>query len=236
MKGSAVEVHASLNAADSHRRRRHRCSGRSSRPRFGRTFTSPQDTEYEVFMPSLRGSVKATDTLTISGLTYYRRFKQNVLDGNLSPVAPCTADPTILCLAEGGVEAPVEDPTGTKFNRPVGEAIGSLERINQDAKSYGGTAQAVERAQLFGRPNQFLAGVSYDHGRVRYDTSSELGTIGERFVVTGSGIIVVEPDDLAPRELIAENTYYGLYFSNTLDLTDRSPSLLAAATIMRRSI
>ena len=60
-------------------------------------------------MPSFRGSVKATETLTISGLTYYRRFKQNILDGNLSEVAPCTADATTLCITDDGVEVARRD-------------------------------------------------------------------------------------------------------------------------------
>lgn len=102
------------------------------------------------------------------------------------------------------------------FNGP----LGSIERINQDAESWGGTLQAVEKSRIFERPNQFLVGVSYDRGKVRYDTSSELGTIGDRFYVDGSGIIVVEPDDLEPRHLDTENTYYGVYFTNTLDVTD----------------
>jgi len=65
-------------------------------------------------------------------------------------------------------------------------------------------------------------GASYDHGRSGYTTSSELGTIGEKFVVDGSGIFIGnEPDEIAPRNLTSENTYVGLYFSNALDVTDR---------------
>ncbi len=222
-KGSAVEVHASLNAANSIAGVVTAAPVEVLAVDYGRTFTNPQDTEYEVFMPSLRGSVKATDTLTLSGLTYYRRFKQNVLDGNLSEVAPCTAD------ADNSV------PRGRRRRRACRgrerrtrsqrrSSARRSARSNASIRTPRATAARRRRSReshLFGRPNQFLVGVSYDHGKVRYDTSSELGTIGERFVVTGSGIIVVEPDDLAPRDLIAENNYYGLYFSNTLDLTDQ---------------
>lgn len=223
-KGSAVELHLSFNGAKS------LAGVVTAAPvelldlDWGRTFTSPQDTEYEVLMPSLRGSVKVTDTLTVSGLTYYRKFKQNVLDGNLSEADECDEtgpNAGLICLTEDGIEEPVEDASGNTVSADLFDGpLGSLERINQDAKSYGGSLQAVEKSQLFGRPNQFLVGVSYDHGRVRYDTSSELGTIGDRFVVDGSGIIVVEPDDLEPRRLDTENKYYGIYFTNTLDVTD----------------
>ncbi|MGE0054046.1 MAG: TonB-dependent receptor [Hyphomicrobium sp.] len=191
---------------------------------WSRTFTSPQDTEYEVLMPSLRGSVQVTDTLSFSGLTYYRKFKQNVLDGNLTEVGECEdpANAGFLCLP--GDDAPEERVTDTNGNfvteDDVSSPLGSIERITQDAESYGGSAQIVERARIFDRPNQFLVGVSYDHGKVSYQTSSELGTVGDRFVVTGSGIVVGGPDDLLPRDLTSENDYYGIYFSNTLDVTD----------------
>ncbi|HMN37092.1 MAG TPA: TonB-dependent receptor [Hyphomicrobium sp.] len=191
---------------------------------WSRTFTSPQETDFEVLMPSLRGSVQVTDTLAFSGMTYYRKFKQKVVDGNLSEVDECAdggPNDGLLCLTEDGVEEPVEDQFGNTVSASLFDGpLGSIERINQDAESWGGTLQAVEKSRVFGRPNQFLVGVSYDHGKVHYDTSSELGTIGDRFVVDGSGIIVVEPDDLEPRHLTSENTYYGLYFTNTLDVTD----------------
>jgi iron complex outermembrane recepter protein len=225
-KGSEVELHFSFNGAKSLAGVVTAAPVELLALDYGRTFTNPQDTEYEVQMPSLRGSVKATDTLTISGLTYYRRFKQNVLDGNLSEVDECAAggpNDGLLCLpGDGGGEEVVQDSNGNTvsadlFNGP----LGSLERITQDAKSFGTSAQAVEKTNLFGRPNQFLVGVSYDHGKVAYQTSSELGTIGDRFVVTGSGIIVVAPDDLQPRDLVTENDYYGVFFSNTLDVTDQ---------------
>lgn len=223
-KGSAVEMHLSLNAA------RSLAGVVTAAPAdllaidWGRTFTNPQDTEYQALMPSLRGSVKVTDTTTVSGLLYYRKFTQNVLDGNLTEVGECEdpANAGFLCLpGDDGPEERVEDGAGNNvlaslFNGP----LGSIERINQNAESYGGTAQIAEKMHVFGRPNQLLVGVSYDHGKVGYRTSSELGTVGNLFHVTGSGIIVVEPDDLEPRNLVTENDYYGLYFSNTLDVTD----------------
>ncbi|MEQ1578339.1 MAG: TonB-dependent receptor [Hyphomicrobium sp.] len=186
---------------------------------YGRTFTSPQITEYEVLMPTVSASLKATETLTLSANAYYRSFKQNVIDGNLSAAVPCTFDATILCITEDAEEV-VRDAQGNAAPSSIGTTLGAIDRVNQEAKSHGVTLQAVEKSKLFGLGNQFLIGGSYDHGKVAYDTSSELGSIGDRFVVTGAGFIVTEPDDLLPRNLTSENDYYGLYFSNALDLTD----------------
>ncbi len=54
-----------------------------------RTFTSPQTTDNEMKMLSLNGSVKASPTMTISGVSYYRWFKQEHVDGNIADAGKC---------------------------------------------------------------------------------------------------------------------------------------------------
>lgn len=225
LKGSRAEFHLSFTGADNSFGVTTAAPEQLLNESWSRTFTSPQRTDIEVLMPTLSGSVKATDTLTVSGVAYYRKLKSKVLDGNMTDVEPCDpADPSgDLCL-EGDevVDLHGNDITGADVG---GEPLASLERINTLANSYGGTLQAVEKAHVFNRPNQFLIGASYDHGRVRYQTSSELGVIGDKFVITGSGLVMGGPDvggedDVAPRNLLTENDYVGIYFSDTIDLTD----------------
>ncbi len=62
--------------------------------------------------------------------------------------------------------------------------------------------------------------MSYDHGRTNYQTSSELGEIQPKYVVTGTGLFVTDPLELAQRNLGAENTYWGVYFSDAIDVTN----------------
>jgi outer membrane receptor protein involved in Fe transport len=229
-KGSAIEVHLSLTAAQSN------AGVVAASPvdvldvGWNRTFTSPQDTDLEVLMPTLSAKVQATETLSFSGIGYYRKFKSKVIDGNLSEAEACDDPPNLnssLCVEEeGGPPAIVENINNVPvlLGDVVGDAdgvLGSIERINTDSEGFGGSLQAASTAQLFSRPNRFIIGASYDGGRVKYNTSSELGEIGNRFVVTGSGIIVGEPEDLAPRELDTRNDYFGVYFTNTLDVTDQ---------------
>ncbi len=216
-KGSAVEVHLSLTAAQSN------AGVVAASPidvldvGWNRTFTSPQDTDLEVLMPTLSGKVQATDTLSFSGIAYYRKFKSRVVDGNLTEVEPCPADPTLLCLDEEGTIENVEDLNGDDVELvdvvadPLEYALGSIERINTNSEGSAVSLQASSTAELFSRPNRFIIGASYDGGRVKYNTSSELGEIGNRFVVAGSGIVVGEPEDLAPRRLTTENDYFGVY-------------------------
>ncbi|MGQ0673550.1 MAG: TonB-dependent receptor domain-containing protein [Hyphomicrobium sp.] len=235
-KGSVVEAHINLTWSDSS------AGVATASPEdildigWERTFTTPQITDLNVVMPSLNLAVKATDTLTLSGLAYYRRYKSRIIDGNLGEFEECgdvAADLGValppgvaaddLCAAEEDDVVPLQDKAGN--NIPVDdvgeEPFGVLDRINQDAKSWGGTIQAVEKADVFGLKNQFLVGSSFDRGQVSYSTSSEIGTIGKRYVVTGSGIILDQPDDFTPRGVDVATEYFGVYFSNTLDLTDQ---------------
>ena len=220
LKGSVVEVHASLTAAKNEFGVTTAAPVELLADRYANTFTSPQTSNTEVLMPTLSAKVKATDTLSVAGVTYYRRLRNRVIDGNLTEVEECAGGaPGDLCL-EGDPLDPALDQDGNPVNF-AGEPLGSIERLNTDSRSWGGSLEAVERTPLFGRPNQFLAGVSYDHGRSAYETSSELGVIGEKFVVDGSGIFLSGPDEIAPRNLTSENTYWGLYFSDALEVTDR---------------
>ena len=218
-KSEGAEFHVNLTAAKSSAGVTTAAPVELLREDYSNTFTSPQNTDIEVLMPTVNGRVDVTETLSFSGVAYYRHFKQNVVDGNLSEVEACSFDDSVLCLTNDGVEAQLLDAGGAPITTPDGP-IGSIERINTDAESFGGSLQAVDKSRLFDRPNQILVGVSYDRGNVSYTTSSEVGTIGRKFVVTGTGSVVSEPDDLAPRNVAAQNDYYGVYFSDTFDLTD----------------
>jgi len=243
LKGTFAEVHFNLTAADNHFGATAAAPVELLDRSWSNTFTSPQTTDLEVYMPTLSASVKATDTLTFSGVGYYRRFKNRVVDGNVTDVEPCESDPgnvgngtdednivngeedeDYLCL-EGDIAEPVED---TVNGDPIEVAsitnderlLGSIERLATTSESWGTGLEAQEKARLFGFKNLFIVGASYDHGRTNYKTSSELGEIQPGYVVDGSGIFIEEPDELAPRNLNATNTYWGAYFSNAIDVTD----------------
>ncbi len=175
------------------------------------TFTSPQTTRNEVAMLQLNGSVLVTPTTKLSGVVYGRRFRQKHVDGNLGEFADCGGN---LCDEDGN---DVEDILGS--NIPFQPGLATIDRTRQDAQSFGGSVQMTEKSRLAGMPNQFLLGVSYDHGRVNYGANSELGVLGNKLVVSGRGVIL--GDDFQPRSLITTNDYLGLYFTNTLDVTDR---------------
>ena len=181
-----------------------------------RVYTNPQTSQNDMEMVSINGSVKATETLTFSGVTYYRHFKQAHLDANILEVENCGDG--FLCL-EG--EPITSTGGGVPSTVGGGAPFGSLDNTSQNADSFGGSLQAVEKARVFDHSNQFLLGGSIDHGHVAYGASSELGTFGQDFVLTPLGIPLTGPDDISPRRLTTTNDYYGLYFSDTFDVNDR---------------
>ncbi|MBL8566146.1 MAG: TonB-dependent receptor [Hyphomicrobiaceae bacterium] len=245
-KRSGVEAHFNLTMADSE------VGAIAATPvellaiERSRTYTSPQTTDLEVFMPSFNASVKVSETLTVSGLAYYRRFKSRVVDGNVAELEKCeevindpdnagadasgVTDPNNLCSGEleNNQIQQVEDA----FGNPIGPGqlgladfndatLGVIDHIRTDSESFGFALQGADKRKLFGHNNHFIIGASYDQGNVNYQTKSELGVIGNRFVVTGSGIVLAEPDDFAPRNVDVDTKYLGLYFLNAFDVTDR---------------
>ena len=206
-KGSRVEAHFNLTMADSF------IGATAATPveilalRDSGTFTSPQTTDINVVMPSFNLAVKVSDTFTISGLAYFRRFKSRVVDGNVAefeecgdvqadnPGAPVEGDFNAdnVCAEE------LDEDTGEilqlrdAFGNPIDpgalgidEPFAALDRIRTDSESFGFGLQAVEKARLFGFKNHFVMGASYDQGKVNYQTSSEFGGIGAFYVVTPS--------------------------------------------------
>ncbi|MBY0560588.1 TonB-dependent receptor [Hyphomicrobium sp.] len=179
------------------------------------TFTSPQTTDNEMQMYSLNGKVKATDTLTFSGVTYYRHFRQSHVDGNLfEEPGNCGGN-----LCSDGEEV-FNAATGDPIPFQNGVAYASIDQTSQNADGAGISLQATEKARLFGHENQFVIGTSYDRGRVAYTAKSELGFMQPKFVVDGQGVIMTN-DDLFPRALSTTNDYFGAFFVDTFNITDK---------------
>ena len=115
------------------------------------SFTSPQTTTNKVTMVSLNGQVKATPTLTFSGVTYYRWFQQVHADANLVDAFKCASFDT-LCLNDdtdenqvldqNGIPVPVDPATQTVNGVPL-DQLGTLDHTSQNANSWGLSGQGV---------------------------------------------------------------------------------------------
>ena len=191
--------------------------------RWASIYTTPQTYKNQLNFLNATGSYDISDRLNVKGLLYYRGFRQKHVDGNTSEALPCDPAlfPGLLCLEE-------DDDLLFGQNGPVPASVlngltpGSIDRTRTKADAYGGSVQLTSAYQVFGHNNHFVAGTSIDRGKVNFGASSELGTIAPDLFVTGTGVIISQPDgEVAPVSVLTTNTYTGLYATNTFDLTSR---------------
>ena len=211
-------------------------------------YTWPQTTKNQAQILSLNGRYSVTDHWTIQNLLYVRNFKQFHVDGNDADVERCAPGDNTLCLDEDALpnltvdQRRLRDQFGNPINCPPGPGNtcrlpwGTVDRTSTRALTVGGSLQATNDDKIFGRDNHFTIGASYDRSRISFGGDSELGYIYPDFFVgpngpiTGTGVIIHTDSYIgyAPVDLSAKNTYYGLYASNTYDITSRL-SLTAGA-------
>ncbi|MBV8839408.1 MAG: TonB-dependent receptor [Alphaproteobacteria bacterium] len=184
-------------------------------------YTNPQTYQNQLNFVNATLSHDINDRLNFKGNVYYRGFRQAHVDGNASEVVPC-ADPSSLCL--GADNVPLFSVGGIPVPASVlnGLTPGSIDRTGTTADAFGGSAQLTSTNQIFGHDNHLVVGTSVDHGRVNFRATSELGTIGSDLFITGTGVIVAQPDGtIAPVNLNTRNTYSGFYATDTFDVTSR---------------
>jgi iron complex outermembrane receptor protein len=211
-------------------------------------YTTPQTTRNDMGLIALNGKHALSDTWSVQGNVYLRGFKQSHVDGNESDIERCSGtagNPLVdtLCLQDDAFPRPrppaasfqILDP----FNQPIpcppgGIACslvpyGTVDRTRTDATTIGTSLQAANNDELFGHKNNFTVGGSIDHGDVNFGAASSLGyifpdlTVGSNPVIPGTGSIIHTAGNLgfSPISLNARNTYYGLYVTDTYEITSR---------------
>jgi iron complex outermembrane receptor protein len=210
-------------------------------------FTWPQTTRNEMSLFSLNGKHDITDTWSIQGNTYVRLFQQKHVDGNDADVERCSgqaANPLFntLCVEDDGfpnqpkVNFQILDQNNKPIPCPPGAGNtcsrvpwGTVDRTLTETTTVGASLQAVNTAKLFDHDNRFLVGASVDHSHTNFQSSSELGFIFPNFFVgpnptiPGNGSIIHTFGSVGyvPIDLRAESTYYGLFATDTFDITPR---------------
>jgi iron complex outermembrane receptor protein len=158
-----------------------------------------------------------------------RGYKQKTQDGNPTDAQPCDADATLLCFGDvnpvTGLQAPANGLNGAQLaNTFAPDAIlGEIDRTTTRSTSFGISGQATNSDKLFGHENRLVLGATYDASVTRFDASSELGTVGQNYVVTGSGIFLGQsgdPTSIGPVSLRTVNQYQGIYALDTFNVTD----------------
>src|SRR4051812_36033591 len=211
-------------------------------------YTTPQTTRNDMGLIALNGKHALSDTWSVQGNVYVRGFRQSHVDGNESNIERCSgtaANPLVdtLCLQDDAFPLP-RPPAASfqildQFNQPIpcppgGIACplvpyGTVDRTRTDATTFGTSLQAANNDELFGHKNNFTVGGSIDHGDAKFGAASSLGYIppappvGATPAIPGTGSIIHTAGNLgfSPISLNARNTYYGLYVTDTYEITSR---------------
>jgi iron complex outermembrane receptor protein len=186
-------------------------------------FTAPNLITNQYTQVNLTGSYDINDTTSVQGLAYYTYFQQKVVNGNVPDAAPCV-DPDqtgFLCVSNGVFATDIAgNPIPGFLN---GGPYSDLDQQSTNTNGYGVSLQATNRNELFGRPNQLIAGFSFDGAQTLFAASTQIGglSLSDR-VFAGPGITIDQADGLiAPVRLGISDAYYGAFFTDTLDFTSQ---------------
>ena len=195
-------------------------------------FTTPQNNANRLEFLAVNATYKATDALSFQGNAYRREFQQAVINGNTANYTACTSGNGLLCQPDGMTPL-VGTAGGAIPDLSNGGAfpIGENDRETIHSVSIGGALQTTYTGALFGRGNHFVLGGSIDHSDVDFHSSAEIGVIDPGLQVLSSGFLVDTPENsgfiATPVSLGATNNYYGVFLTDTLDLT---PALAVTAS------
>src|SRR5207253_68494 len=106
---------------------------------------------------------------------------------------------------------------------------GTIDRTFTKGLTTGASLKALGDDKVFGHDNNFVIGASVDRSKIGFMANSELGVIspdlfvGPTVAVPGTGEIIHTAGNIgfSPVSLAAWQTYYGAYFNETFDLTNR---------------
>jgi iron complex outermembrane recepter protein len=196
-------------------------------------FTYPQYMHNEAELMQLTTTWQPNDDVLLSGDFYYRHFVQHLVDGNTTDVATCVNDADFFCL-EGNYRFPRDalyDSLGNLVPTsvlPPGATPGEVDYSNTYTNTVGSGLQAKFTNPVLGRPNNLVIGTTVDHSDTNYTAYGDLGTLEGTLDVVGAGIIIDQglsptpaPPIEEPVDVNGTNNYFGLYATDTYDVTPR---------------
>lgn len=198
-------------------------------------FTYPDETRNKYVRVGLSGTYALTDAMSLQANAYYSNLSQRTRNGDATEVESCDDDLGIACIEDGG---PLTGRTGSPIpnfiqNSPYltqyglqkfsnGGPYSFLNQTATDTNGYGVQLQATNTSEVLGRPNHLVIGGSYDGGSTQFTANTRLGGLGLDRGFFGPGFVVDQADgSIAPVRAHATNNYYGLFVTDTLDVTPR---------------
>jgi iron complex outermembrane receptor protein len=189
-------------------------------------FTGP-NAIYNTFMQlSVSGNLAVSDTISIQAVTYYNNFLQRVTNGNAPNDVPCNDGSGLLCSDPGPPPVPSTTTGGgtiPAFLGPSPFAYSELDNQTTNTNGYGASIQATDTQTVFGFSNHLVGGVSFDGAQSEFTGVSFIGGItpDTRVYIGDPGIVIDEPGNNVPVRVGISDAYYGAFFADTFNVTDR---------------
>jgi outer membrane receptor protein involved in Fe transport len=143
-------------------------------------FTYPDETETNMTLLSFRGRRTLGAAMSFDGLFFYRRASLDTFNGDDSDYDECEDDDfeELLCSDEGEGE-PVVNQSGEfiAIDDDDEELNGTNNTSHRLSGGWGGALQATVAKPVSGRPNHFVAGVSFDGGGTDYEADIEIARL-----------------------------------------------------------
>ena len=177
-------------------------------------FTAPDRTENRLFMATLRGEHPLSEHLRLSGTSYVRTNRTRTLNGDRRDWAACMATPGALCSADPqGNETPILDRAGmpVAFDSSFDAANN---RTDTRQTSYGVAAQLGVDAPVAARENHLFVGADASQARIRFRSTTTVGTLGGDRVVIDDGL--ADPASAIAVDSTVDNL--GVYATDTFSL------------------
>jgi outer membrane receptor protein involved in Fe transport len=184
-------------------------------------FTYPDNTRNRYYRASLHPWISLGEHSRLEASIGLQALRQKTVNGDLADIEGCEDAPSLLCLTSSdGAESRLRDTTGALVRSALaGSDYGAVNRSRTRSDTLSALVQLTDDRPMFGRQNQFAAGLSFDRGRTRFASSTELGELTEERRVEGLGAIIDQPDaTIAPVSLHAATDYWGLFVSDRLQL------------------
>jgi iron complex outermembrane recepter protein len=188
-------------------------------------FTGPQNNINNVDMISLNTAYNFTPTLALSSVVYFRNYRQTVGNGDNTDYAACDDDVAPGLLCDG--DFVLTDTAGQNIpdiTHGGATIIGQNDFETIHSQTWGGSLQFSSTEKILGHANSFAIGVTVDTSSTNFFSGTELGVIDASLTVLPSPYFVATPEDAdstaTPVNLNANNKYYGVYLTDTFDVTD----------------
>lgn len=192
----ATQLDLSLSAADN------RLRGNGAAPlelldAEGRdaVFTYPDETQPDALFANLGASRVLAGGTRLSGTLYLRRNRTQTFNGDGTEFGACE-DPSnvdalgqpLLCEAEDGEEEVVENTLGEDVTASADNDSATQNRSSTRQITKGLSVQADHDLGA----HRLSAGLSFDTGDIRFDSSTELARLTDKRGTVGSGVFVEE--------------------------------------------